>query len=293
MSRLLAAGQFVLAILITVAVLAYLLWPAQPGSEEATQPAPESQIVKLVGPHRLAITPGTPLEKKLVVAEVVQQETQSPRLKVTGSIVARLPPGKERVPPPKSDASIPDGRWDFNSPELASAYADWLKVRADVPFYEKQYDDIQKLAAETLKAKKDVFDRLEKLVKAGTDPEKDLAAAKADYLQSKAQTQKDEHEAQTNINNANRTLATLERQLFAAGVDPELLANATSSAAIIVAEVPENRIGLVEPGQACTAHFYAFPGEALPGVVRALPPRSPRTGAPCGYSFRSGILKDG
>ena len=58
-----------------------------------------------------------------------------------------------------------------------SAYADWRRVRADVPFYEAPYDDIQKLAAETLKAKKDVFDRLEKLVKAGTDPEKDLAAA--------------------------------------------------------------------------------------------------------------------
>ena len=51
-------------------------------------------------------------------------------LKVTGSIVARLPPGKEK--------ELAEGRWDFNSPDLSSAYADWLKARADVPFNEKQ-----------------------------------------------------------------------------------------------------------------------------------------------------------
>ena len=50
--------------------------------------------------------------------------------------------------------------------------------------------NIRKLSEETLKAKKEVRDRLEKLVKAGTDPEKDLAAAKADYLQALAQSQK-------------------------------------------------------------------------------------------------------
>ena len=205
----------------------------------------------------------------------MQQETRAPRLKVTGSVVSRLPPGKEHSPPPAQllgEPAIAEGRWDFNSPEVASAYADWLKARADVPFYEKQYGDIQKLAVETLKAKKDVFERLEKLVKAGTDPEKDLAAAKADYLQAKAQSQKDEHEAQTNINNAKRTLGTLERQLFAAGVDPELLASTTASTAIVVAEVPEDRVGLVERGQPCTAHFYAFPDESIPGVVRSLAP---------------------
>src|SRR5208337_181869 len=190
--------------------------------------------------------------------------TSAPMLKVTGSVVARLPPGKEK--------ELAEGRWDFNSADLSSAYADWIKARADVPFYEKQLLSIRELSAASLKAKKDVRDRLEKLVKAGTDPEKDLAAAKADYLQAKAQSQKDEHEAQTNVKNAKRTLATLERQLFQAGVDPELLANATESTAIVVAEVPEARVGLVEKDQACTAQFYAFPGESVPGSVRSLAP---------------------
>jgi hypothetical protein len=261
--RLLSAGQLSLAILVTVGVLVFLLWPEH-GSEKSTPIAAEAEIVKVRGQHQLAITAGTPLEKKLTVAPVEQQETKAPKLKVTGAVAARMPPGK-----PKDAA---EGRWDFNTPELASAYADWLKARADVPFYEKQLEDIGKLAAETLKAKKDVADRLEKLVQAGTDPEKDLAAAKADYLQAKAQSQKDDHEALTNVNNAKRTLATLERQLFQAGVDPDLLARASEGTAIVVAEVPEARVGLVEKGQACMAQFYAFPGESVPGIVRSLAP---------------------
>ena len=300
LSRLLSAGQLSLAILITLGVLLFLLWPEGHVAEDAAPIAPEVEIVKLIGQHQLAITAGTPLEKKLVVTLVQEQETKAPKLKVTGAVAARLPPAKDKPAPPASlppaasgrtaegsmaerrsppppalpagEGSIGEGRWDFNTPELASAYADWLKARANVPFYEKQLEDVRKLAAETLKAKKDVADRLEKLVQAGTDPEKDLAAANADYHQAKAQTQKDDHEALTNVNNAHRTLATLERQLFQAGVDPELLAHASEGIAIVVAEVPEVRVGLVAKGQACMAQFYAFPGEPVPGTVRSLAP---------------------
>ena len=264
-SRLFSAVQLPLAILITLGVLAYLLWPEGHGPEAEKAP-PEVEVVKAVGLHRLAIAAGTPLEKKLEVGPVVRQETRAPRLNVTGAVVARVPPSNGQ-----EEMGL-EGRWDFNTPDLASAYADWLKARADVPFYEKQYEDIQKLAAETLKAKKDVRDRLEKLVKAGTDPEKDLAAAKADYLQAMAQSQKDEHEALTNVNNAKRTLATLERQLFQAGMDPELLANPTESTAIVAAEVPESRIGLAEKGQDCQVKFSAIQGKSFPGRVRSLAP---------------------
>ena len=220
--------------------------------------------MKLVGQHQLSIQPGTPLEKKLAVAPVDREQTSAPMLKVTGSIVARLPPGKEK--------ELAEGRWDFNTPDLSSAYADWIKARADVPFNEKQLLTIRELSAATLKAKKEVADRLEKLVQAGTDPEKDLAAAKADYLQAKIQSQKDEHEAETAVKNAKRTLATLERQLYQAGIDPDLLAKATESTAIVVAEVPEARVALAQPGQACVAQFYAFPDVKFTGRVGSLAP---------------------
>ncbi len=264
LARFLSAAQFTLAIVITIGVLAYLLWPASRTSNDVTPRVEEIEIVKLVGSHQLSIQLDTPLEKKLVVAPVDREQTSAPMLKVTGSIVARLPPGKEK--------ELAEGRWDFNSPDLSSAYADWIKARADVPFNEKQLQTIRELSAATMNAKKEVADRLQKLVQAGTDPEKDLAAAKADYLQAKIQAQKDEHEADTAVKNAKRTLATLERQLYQAGIDPELLTKATESTAIVVAEVPEARVGLAQPGQACVAQFYAFPERSFTGRVGSLAP---------------------
>jgi membrane fusion protein, heavy metal efflux system len=268
LARLMSLLQFPLSILVAVGVLAYLLWPEGPKADEPADAAPAAEIVKLVGQHRLSITAGTALEKKLAVVAVVQQETSAPKLKVVGAVVARVPSEKHQ----EKDKAVAQGRWDFNTSDLASAYADWLKASADVPFYEKQLEDIHKLAEETLAAKKKVADRLEKLVKAGTDPQKDLDAAKADYRQALVQSQKDDHEAQTNLRNATRVLTTLERQLFQAGMDPELLANPTVNTAIVVAEVPESRIALAKVGELCSAQFSAFPGVVFPASVRSLAP---------------------
>ena len=158
------------------------------------------------------------------------------------------------------------------APELASAYADWLKARNDVPFNEAQRVNIFKLAEANLAAKTEVADRLEKLVQAGTDPIKDLVAAKADLLQTQIQGEKDKHEAQTNVDNAKRTLATLERQLFQAGIDPALLVQDTASKAIVVAEVPEARAGLARQGDPCIAEFFAFPEIKFDGIVGSVSP---------------------
>jgi hypothetical protein len=256
------AVQILAAILVTVAVLALLVWPPGHATTEAAALAEETAAVTPGGPHRLNVRPGTPLEKKLAVAAVDRVTTSEALLKVTGAVVARLPPGP----------GMAEGRWDFNTPDLASAYADWLKARADVPFAEKQLASIHELTVAKVNAQTKVAERLEKLVRAGTDPEKDLAAAQADLLQAKIQGQKDEHEAETNLKNAQRTQTTLERQLLQAGIDPELLARATESKAIVVAEVPEARVGLVRPGQSCTAQFYAFPDAAFAGRVGSLAP---------------------
>jgi hypothetical protein len=294
-SRFFSALQLPIALAVAIAAVAYLLWP-EGHKEDESNPGPvETEVVKLVGQHRLTISPGTPLEKKLEVAEVRTQKTSAPLLKVTGSVVARLAPApsqgdaggylpKEGSPaaepqpkggtrePAASPSSKVEGRWDFNAPELASAYADWLKARNDVPYLEAQRVNIFKLAEANAAAKKEVVDRLEKLVTAGTDPVKDLVTAKADLLQSQIQGEKDKHEAQTNVNNAKRTLATLERQLFLAGIDPALLAQETSSMAIVVAEVPEVRIGLARSGEPCTALFYAYPERQFTGVVGSMSP---------------------
>jgi len=265
--------QLPLAVLFAVAALVWLLRPEHHGEDESAVAPQEAEIVKLAGPHRLTIVPGTPLEQKLKIAEVKQQETSVPLLKITGSVVARLAPAPSPPAPlPKGEGSFVEGRWDFSAPELASAYADWLKARNDVPFFEAQCINIFKLADANVAAKKEVADRLEKLVTAGTDPVKDLVAAKADLLQTQIQGEKDKHEAQTNVNNAKRTLATLERQLFQAGIDPALLLQDTDSKAIVVAEVPEARVSLARQGDPCTAEFFGFPGQKFDGIVGSVSP---------------------
>jgi hypothetical protein len=249
-----------------LAVLVWLLWPAsKAGKSLRAEAGKEAEAVSLAGPGLVKVTPGTPLEKKLVVALAVSQSVSAPIVKVTGAIVARLPAGD-----PAKDST--EGRWDFNSPDLAGAYADWLRARADVPFNEKELATIRELTLARVTAQTKVVKRLEQLVQAGTDPLKDLDAAKADLLQAKLQGQKDEHEALTALENAKRARATLERQLFQAGIDPELLVKANRRTAIVVAEVPEARIGLVQPGQACGASFYAFPDTKFSGHVGSLAP---------------------
>ncbi len=260
-----AGVQLVLAVLVAVAAIVFLLWPESHTGDGAETASQEAEIVKLAGQHRLTIVPGTPLEQKLKIADVNRQKTSAPLLKVTGSVVARSAPSSPHE-------SKVEGRWDFNTPDLASAYADWLKARNDVPFNETQRVNIFKLAEANVAAKREVAERLEKLVKAGTDPVKDLVAAKADLLQAQIQGEKDKHEAQTNVDNAKRTLATLERQLFQAGVDPSLLVQDSASKAIVVAEVPEARVSLARQGDPCTAEFYGFPGVKFAGIVGSMSP---------------------
>jgi hypothetical protein len=297
-SRIWNVVQLPLAVLIAVAAVAYLLWPERPVEEGGTTATEDAEIVKLVGQHRLTIVPGTPLEQKLKVADVNRQKTSAPLLKVTGSVVARLAPATlPSLSLPKGEGRFIEGRWDFNSPDLASAYADWLKARNDAPFQEAQRVNIFKLAEANLAAKKEVADRLEKLVKAGTDPVKDLVAAKADLLQTQIQGEKDKHEAQTNVDNARRTLATLERQLFQAGIDPALLLQDTASKAIVVAEVPEARVSLARQGDPCTAEFYGFPETKFDGIVGSVSPSISKDRRTLRVFFQvsdpKGILKPG
>src|SRR5215470_17665152 len=92
-------------------------------------------VVRLVGPRLIAVTPETPLAKKLVIAAASKQQTPAPVLRVTGSVVARLPAGK----------GPPEDRWQFSNPELLSAYTDWQKARVEVDFAEKQLTKVRAL----------------------------------------------------------------------------------------------------------------------------------------------------
>ena len=244
------AAKLMLAILITSAVLVLLVWfpferPRPPAIATDTQ---KSSVVQLAG-RLVTIQADSALEKKLAVAPVEREKISSPLLTVTGSIVARLRPG----------AGAAEDRWQFNTPELLSVYTDFQKSRADVDFAEKQLVKIRQLNRTRVTAQEKVVERLRKLVAAGTDSKKDLAAEETTLKHAELQEQKEVFEAETAVRVASRSRSALERQLLQAGADPNLLSRASEGTAIVVADVPEAKVGLVREGHACLARFYGYP----------------------------------
>jgi len=251
--------------MLAAGALLVLLWFSFQGTATPApkaEPPRAAEVVRLVGPRLIAVTPETPLEKKLVIAAASKQQTPAPVLRVTGSVVARLPAGK----------GPPEDRWQFSNPELLSAYTDWQKARAEVEFAEKQLTKVRALHTARVTAQTKVVERLRKLVAAGTDSAKDLATEEATLLQTQIQGEKDTHEAENAVKVATRTQAALARQLQQAGADPDLLGRLPDGAALAVADVPEAKIGRAREGQACTAQFYGFPDTVFSGRVSSLAP---------------------
>jgi hypothetical protein len=254
-----------LALLLTGAALVYLLWSPfgrHQAKEPATEPPRNAEVVQFTGTGVVSVKPDTPLARKLEVAAVDTQKVSSPLLTVTGSVVAHLRQGKE----PAED------RWQFSTPDLLSAYTDWRKSNGDVELAEKQLKEIRELTEDRIATQKKVVERLRKLVEAGTDAPRDLAAEEGNLRQATIQGRKDVIEAETAVRAAVRNRAGLERQLSQAGAEPHLLARASEGTTVVVADVPEAKLGLVRQGQACQARFYGFPGKLFTGRVGSLAP---------------------
>src|SRR3989449_3578596 len=250
---------------LAIGTVLMLLWSSSSEPTAAvpkTEPSQNAAVVQLVGPRLIAVQAGSLLEKKLAVVPASREEIATPVLTVTGSIVARLRIGSG----PAED------RWQFSSPELLSTYADWQKARTEVDFAEKQLSKTRELTAARLAAQTKVVERLRKLVAAGTEAIKDLAAEEAKLLQTQLEGQKAVFEAEAAVRVAARNRGALERQLFQTGVDPPWFERASEGATLVMADVPEARVGLVAAEQACEARFYGFPDMVFPGKVSSLAP---------------------
>jgi hypothetical protein len=130
----------------------------------------------------------------------------------------------------------------------------------------------RELTAAQLNSQGKAVERLRKLVATGTEAVRDLSAAEAGLLQSQLEGQKAIFEAESALTQAKHSHADLERHLLQAGVDPALLEKVPTGASLVMADVPEVRLGLVAAGQACEARFYGLPNQSFKGVVRSLAP---------------------
>src|SRR5262249_45755795 len=146
------------------------------------------------------------------------------------------------------------------------------KAIVDLQFQKDQLVTIREFADYRVKAQKEVVERMEKLVKAGDRSEKELVAEQVTLKQAEIQGRKDIHEAENAVKVAEKTLATLPRQLQQPGLEPTMLRSAAAEGEIVVAEVPERAIGRVKLGMTCEVRFFAIPKRVFTGRVSSISP---------------------
>lgn len=221
------------------------------------RPEAPAAPLELLDSGEIRVVPETRLAKKLATVVLAPERVSIPVLTVTGTVVARL----SEVSP-----SI-ERSWHFNDPELVQSYVDLLQARTEVGFTEKQLAKIKELSEASVKSHKAIVLRLKKLVTGGTDAPKDLASAETELAHAELQGQKEVFEAEAALQKSLTERNSLARKLAQRGIELETLDEAPAGTVVVVAEVPEAKIGELQDGDACSATFYGFPGRSFPGHV--------------------------
>jgi membrane fusion protein, heavy metal efflux system len=301
--------QIVLSLAIAGGVLVYL-WQSSrsaSGPEEAEPTPKRAEYVKVVGSSLIQVESGSALEAKIESAVLQRSLVRAPGLKVTGTVAASLRPGKSRFniasamvggaaaawrirrirdAETGSIAHLVGGQafavrglannegddWQFNLPEVLTAFTDWQKSIADITFAESQLVSIRDLANDRVDAQQKLVEQMRKLVAGGTESQKNLNAEEANLRQYRIQGRKDVYEAESAVKIARRNEAALARQLQQAGLDPGMLNSITGDVDIVMAEVPEAKITRVRVGRSCEAVFFGIPGHTFTGRVKSLSP---------------------
>ncbi|SFI16155.1 efflux RND transporter periplasmic adaptor subunit [Planctomicrobium piriforme] len=254
--------QWLASVSLVAVGLGWLLLAPQHGSPMTAASPPARPSVEATGPGEIVVDMQTPIGKRLSVITIEEQTVSEPQLRVTGSIIASRRPGRG------GNADF----WQFSTPELLSTFTDRERSAADLDFATAQLTRIRDLARTKEDALQREVERSEKLVQSGTEAARDLALQRTSLMETRISNQRDIYEAETAIKTAHRNLIALGIQLQQAGLDPELLANASTALDIVAAEVPEGRIGIVALGQRCSARFFGLPNTDFIGTVAALSP---------------------
>lgn len=254
--------QLLLSLAIVVAFLLRLIFAPHSEKEESQSKPSAPPAVQVIDRGRIRVDLESPLAKRLLVKKVEPKSVTDPLLRVTGRVIASRRPGVNG----KQDY------WQFQTEALLDAFSAWEKASADIQFTDLQLSQTRELVTTKELAMGKAVERLERLVKSGTESERDLATQKAELLQTQIQDRKDLYQAELAVKTANREATTLSLQLLQSGIDPEMLKTATSDMDIITAEVPEAMLERVQVGQSCVARFFGLAEQVFEGKVTSLSP---------------------
>lgn len=251
------------SVVLVVAVVLGWSWWSGGGAAPAAAAQPTAAPVAVAGPRLLRIQRDAPFAQRLTYARAEGSRVTAADLRVTGRVLACLREG-------------PGGlAWQFANVELLNLWTDWERSRVDVAFGIEQTTSAQALADIRVATQERLVARLAKLVEAGTDSERDLAAAEGELGQLRIELRRQVREAETALALARRTEAAHYRQLQQHGLDPaELLAapGRGREVDLVVAEVPEAKVAHVQAGMAAELSFLAIPELVVPAAAVALAP---------------------
>ena len=253
--RLSTALELIFAVAVAcLTLLGLSRWdPLLADADADTKPTLPVDLAEVTSTGTIHIRPETAFRKKLETTVVHTESLTAPILPVSGTLLASL----------RLHAEGAHDSWQFATPELLTAFADWQKAIMDVEYQETQVKAVRDLGSSRLEAQKKVVARMEKLVAAGTDSEKDLANEQANLIQYRIQGQKDLYDAENALKLARRTRTNLSRQLQQVGLEPELLRAMKPDQYFVVAEVPEQMYGRIRLGMTSDVRFFCLTGRRI------------------------------
>ncbi len=249
------------AIVITLVVVVSLLRPHEPVHPSSATDAPAETLepIRVISSGLIAISRETPLNKELTAVNIATDRISLPLISVSGTIVAHVREGEGSF----------EERWQFNSSELSTLYADLLHVLTEIEFAQSQLAKTKELAiAETSYLEANVKRLMS--VPSGTVPEKDILQAKAALLQAQIQREKEVFTAESTLRNALQQKLVIERNLSRAGVEPLVFGRAVDHMVLVSANVPEAQVSQIHTGQLCEVQFYGYLDVVFPAQVETI-----------------------
>jgi len=263
-TRRLRLAWMIGSILAVIALIVALLRPAGPGHAVAAATAPSppgaSSHPEVVSAGLLRIPPDSPLLKRLEIVTLAPETTRQPTAVVSGVVVARVKAGTQPI----------EDRWQFSSSTLSGLYADLQRSRNEVNFATQQLAKTRDLVAAETDFLTATVERLSGLAETANIPQKEFLAAKSALLKAQLQGEKDVYTAESDVRAARRNQTAIERSIAQAGVEPDMLGHAEEHMAVVSADLPELKIGMVRQGLECAMRFYGLPDRTFVGHVEQI-----------------------
>ncbi len=256
-------GQLLVSVTLVVALLLWMLWhPTEESNEGNVRQESTVKSVRVEADGLIAVEANSPIGKRIQLLNVVAKQTTEPLMNVTGMVIASRRPG------PEANKDF----WQFSSEEILTTYSDWERAKTDAEFNRSVVEQVKQLGSATESGLNTAIQRMETLVRTGTETTKDLEALRTQLIQSKLQTNKDIYGAEAAEKIAMKNLATLGLKLSRYGLEPNFLESATSDMDVLAIEVPEGMLSRVKQGQSVRTRFFGLPNDLFTGTVRTVSP---------------------